>query len=71
MFIILQALMVSACVSPRLNMTEFDKQIIPILLYGCPILDSYSKVDIHYDKHLFERVQTDFYKSTLNITKKM
>ena len=30
MLIILQALMVSGCVSPRLNMTVFDKQIIPI-----------------------------------------
>ena len=70
MFIILQALMVSGCVSPRLNMTVFDKQIIPILLYGCPIWGSYNKVDIHYDKHLFERVQTDFCKRTLNITKR-
>ena len=68
MVIILQAFVVSGCVSPRLNMTVFDKQIIHILLYSCPIWGSYNKID--YDKHLFERVQTDFCKRTLNITKR-
>ena len=52
-------------------MTVFDTLIITILLYGCPVWGSYNKVDIHYDKHLFERVQTDFCKITLNITKKL
>ena len=66
MFIILQALMVSGCVSLRLNMTVFDKQINPV----CSIWGSYNKIDIHYDKHLFERVQTDLCKRTLSITKR-
>ena len=50
MFIILQAFMMSGCVSPRSNMTVFNKQIIPILLYGCPIWGSY---DIVITKDIF------------------
>ena len=58
MVIKVQAILVSGCVSPRLNMIVFDRQIIPILLYGCLIWGSYNKVD-KSDKQLFKRIQTD------------
>ena len=34
-------------------MTVFDKQIIPILLYGYPIWGSYNKVDIYITKNIY------------------
>ena len=58
MVIKVQAILVSGCVSPRLNMTVFDRKIIQILLYGCLIWGSYNKVD-QSDKQLFKIIPTN------------